>query len=361
MNHDMNGSFPKGKVDGHAVREIKRAKWEAKQQKLLLDEETLQARNKWIELNKPRCEYLTLALVQQVKQGRASTKIQQDLLPFFDLKVQDPTLNQLCRDRFIAEGTETVRLLLKQIGNLRPNGIPPVVVLSILVKQGTFFGETSLLQDYEAVHFHLRPQVYIADEQVLSEIAGFPVARGAMACGVPLYLEEARLSSILSNSSKGAKFLALDGISNMANMGSLIRCAAAFGIDALIVSQDCCDAWYRKSVRVSMGNIAKVPIIRIKRDLASVIASLSQQGISSYAAVVDADSGTLVLEDLNKGDVSESWCCVLGNEANGIKKHVIHQCHYKIRIGMVDGVDSLSVSIAAGILLHGLVEKTKRR
>lgn len=351
---------PKRKADGNIVREEKRIKWEAKQQRKR-QLETIQAdRSAWIEENSQYCQRLTLEDVKRVKNNQAPQSLSEQLIPYFDLKVQNPTLNQLCRDRFIAEGAETVRLLLQQIGKRRDNGLSHVIIRSILVKPGTFFSEpVNLKKDFEECNVHLKPMVYIADEEVLSAIAGFPIARGAMACGIPLQVDEELLFDNMAPKIPDMRILALDGVSNMANMGSIIRCAAAFGIHAMVLSKDCCDPWYRRSVRVSMGYISKVPILRLQDDdLQSLIRKLRIKGIQPYAAVVNADAD-LVLEDLDKGDIAESWCCCLGNEANGLKKEVIDECAHTLRIRMMDGVDSLSVSIAAGILLHGLVEKTK--
>ena len=152
------------------------------------------------------------------------------------------------------------------------------------------------------------------------------------------------------------RLLALDGISDAANMGSMIRCAAAFGIDALVLSRDCCDPWYRRSVRVSMGHIFHVPVVRVD-DLSCTLCRLSSSNnITSYAAVIDQDADC-ILERMERGQVPRSWCCVMGNEANGISKAVVQACNHRLRIEMVDGVDSLSVPIATGILLHGLKER----
>ena len=355
----MENGGPKRKADGNLLREEKRIKWEAKQENKRQLDAIEAERDCWIEENKDFCQRLTLEDVKNIKNNQAPQSLTENLIPYFDLKVQNPSLNQICRDRFIAEGAETVRLLLQQIGKRRDNGLSHVIVLSILVKPGTFFGDpVNLLKDFQDCNIHLKPKVFVADEQVFSEIAGFPVARGAMACGIPLRVNQEMLLDTWAPKIPDMRILALDGISNMANMGSLIRCAAAFGIHAMVLSKDCCDPWYRRSVRVSMGYIAKVPIMRLEEeDLKDVIRKLRTKGIISYAAVIDAD---LLLEDLNKGDIAKSWCCVLGNEATGITKEVVDECSHRLKIGMVDGVDSLSVSVAAGIVLHGLVEKTKR-
>mmetsp|Transcript_15617 Transcript_15617/g.19818 ORF Transcript_15617/g.19818 Transcript_15617/m.19818 type:complete len:85 (+) Transcript_15617:71-325(+) len=78
--------------------------------------------------------------------------------------------------------------------------------------------------------------------------------------------------------------------------------------------------------------------------------------IASYAAVVDT-SAEIILEEAVKGEIEPRWCCVLGNEGCGISSNVIDACKSRIRIGMTDGVDSLSIGVAGAILLHGMKHK----
>jgi tRNA G18 (ribose-2'-O)-methylase SpoU len=220
--------------------------------------------------------------------------------------------------------------------------------------------------------------VLIAEsESILSKVAGFPISRGALACGVvPTDRTEEWLDSYLTRklemismdvkkhkiSSTSLRLLALDGICDNANLGSMIRTASAFGVDAVVLSQDTADAWYRRTVRVSMGHIAWVPVVRVK-NLASFVNKWDpqsghhrqQKGITCYAAVVQ--SADLILDETPRGDVPMAWCCVMGNEGNGISTEVLERCSHRIRIDMVNGVDSLSVPVAREILLHGLREK----
>jgi tRNA G18 (ribose-2'-O)-methylase SpoU len=193
----------------------------------------------------------------------------------------------------------------------------------------------------------------------MSALAGFQISRGALACGVVPKRDEAWLMERFL-SQQSLRLLALDGISDTANMGSMIRCAAAFGIHAIILSRDCCDAWYRRSVRVSMGYIFQVPVVRVE-NLAGTLHSLAaKMSCVSFAAVIDQGADVLVLEDMDGGAVPSSWCCVMGNEGNGISKPVVEACSHKLRIKMYEAVDSLSVPIATGILLHGLREREAR-
>lgn len=71
------------------------------------------------------------------------------------------------------------------------------------------------------------------------------------------------------------RVLAIDTTYDAANLGGMIRSASAFGVDALLLSDDSCDAWYRRSVRVSMGHIFRVPVVRCT-DLAATLRELQE-------------------------------------------------------------------------------------
>jgi len=149
---------------------------------------------------------------------------------------------------------------------------------------------------------------------------------------------------------------AVDRIADTSNLGSLIRSSAAFGIVVVILSEDSCDAWYRRCVRVSMGHVLSVPSVRVL-NLASTLVALKEKfGVASYAAVIDKENSEL-LEEIQKGDIEARWSCVVGNEANGISSEVLNVCKSRIRIDIMNSVDSLSVGVAGGILLHGMAER----
>lgn len=376
-------------ADGRRTREKKRKQWEAKQARLQETKSREAKRETWMIENAHYCSYVSSDDVARAKtagttvgangEGSSGAFVELLLRPYLDLKDGTKRGESSEETLFIAEGTETVRLLIQQSG--RRNGMR---VQSIFVKPATLFDEPSkLLTDIERASeccssrkrakdsspdataevsmdrsrppFHL----LVGKEEVMSEVAGFHIARGALACGVVPRRDETWLDEFLFNK-MNSRLLALDGISDSANMGAMIRCAAAFGIDAMILSHDCCDAWYRRSVRVSMGHIFHIPVVRVD-DLASTLCRLaaSPMCITSYAAVIDRDAD-LILEEIRRGDISHSWCCVMGNEGNGISQPVIQACTHRLRVNMASGVDSLSVPIAAGILLHGLKEREAR-
>lgn len=151
--------------------------------------------------------------------------------------------------------------------------------------------------------------------------------------------------------------MALDNISDTANIGSIIRTSRAFGVSVILLGSDCCDAWSRRAVRVSMGYVCQANIFRCTC-LSSTLDKLHRElSLATYAAVVDSGPEVTKLECIERGQVPQRWCCVLGNEGNGICEDVRMVCSQSICIGMVAGVDSLSVGVAAGIILCGLKER----
>jgi tRNA G18 (ribose-2'-O)-methylase SpoU len=385
------------KADGKAAREEKKRKWEAKQQEKELAVNRKRKRERWCEEHSQYTTFVAEDIIAQVLGSEDIHGVPSLLQPYLNLREGSQTSDDDSSAYFIAEGTETIRLLIQQSRKKNPLKIH---VNSIVVKPSVLFDEpVNLLQDLERIAlqrdsnddstqasrspFH----VFVAEEHIMSKLAGFRIARGALACGVvPQHRNSEWLMNYLLELRKGddsarpIRLLAFDGISDTANLGSIIRTASAFGIVAAVLSQDCCDAWYRRSVRVSMGHIFRVPCIRVD-ELAAFLKKLKSGplGVISYAAVIDPASD-LRLETMEKGkevvylccintccsppwhvhsegSVGRAWCCVVGNESKGISETVRSACSHSIRIEMEADVDSLSVPVATGILLHGLKER----
>jgi tRNA G18 (ribose-2'-O)-methylase SpoU len=365
-------------ADGKSSREEKRRKWEAKQARRQLQEVKESERQDWVKINSSFASHVSEDDIGLVKSDSHSNLfLKQSLAPYFDIKDGPPTsFDASCPEEqlFIAEGTETIRLLINQSSeNVLPDR-KPITIKSIFVKPSLLFEPPVLLVDdiEKAIEAKKQndsetkasPQYYVlvGSEATLSSVAGFHIARGALACGVvPSDRDEAWLDDFLRRRFKskngGLRLLVLDGICDTSNLGSMIRCASVFGIDAVVLSKDCCDAWYRRSIRVSMGHIFLVPVVRVS-NLDAKIRQWTKDftELVSYAAVVDPDADVL-LEDLDRGQVPRAWMCIMGNEGKGISSSVRKACTKRIRINMVSGVDSLSVPIATGILLHGLQER----
>lgn len=324
----------RGLANGKVLREEKRLRFEAKQERLAKKQKTVEQWETWISEHPSYASLVTCEDVRKLKPLKSSNDEvddsgnDNDTSPISDLlrsyvDLQDGgALRPGDEFLFIAEGTETIRLLIQQ--SVHPEdpsslSMNAIQVKSIFVKPSVLFAlPVFLLADVEqatvkrndetetktkgAPPFH----VFVGDEGTLSSVAGFQISRGALACGVVPDRNEAWLMDYLVQQNKktldgGLRLLALDGISDTANLGSMIRCASAFGVQAIVLSRDCCDAWYRRSVRVSMGHVFQVPCIRVE-DLAATMQKLSLEpfAVTSYAAVIDTNAD-LILESVERG------------------------------------------------------------
>jgi tRNA(Leu) C34 or U34 (ribose-2'-O)-methylase TrmL len=385
-------------ANGRALREEKRRKWLAKEERKshrMTTSHDNNQRESWFQSNAHFAKFVTLQDLELLQEEDRSASVDDNtnlallLQPYRDIqdnkKKHDHT--EPATRYFIAEGTEAVRLLIQQQQQqqqLRQEvDISPIIKLvSVFIKTNAFFeNPVNLKKDVEEAaqvnnETQQRPpfSVIIGSELVQTKVVGFPFCRGALACGiVPSWSDdEGWLWNYLKKNRRTHKvamtenqlprsplrIVALDGVCDTANMGSVVRSASAFGMDALILSQDSCDIWYRKSVRVSMGHLCRVPPVRVA-SLAATIRRLQEElGVVAYAAVTT--NANCVLEHMSQGDVSPAWCCVIGNEGSGISERVIEACTKRIKIGMDEGVDSLSIPVATGILLHGLKEREMR-
>lgn len=182
--------------------------------------------------------------------------------------------------------------------------------------------------------------VYRAPQPLLDRIAGFHVHRGCLAVG-----ERPAQAEIPG----GARTLVvLEDLTDVDNLGAIARHAAAFGADALLLSPRCADPFYRKSIRVSLGAVFGLPILRLARwpeDLERVRAD----GVSLVAAVLDPDATPLA------GFQRPARAAILlGAEGPGLSPAARALCDHRVTIPMSPGADSLNVATAAAIFLYAL-------
>jgi tRNA G18 (ribose-2'-O)-methylase SpoU len=181
--------------------------------------------------------------------------------------------------------------------------------------------------------------VYVVPQDVMDATAGFAIHRGYLALGS--YAPRQGLGEVLAR--PRLRLMALSAIANVDNMGGLMRNAAAFGVDAVLLDGDCCDALYRKAIRVSVGGVFKVPHYRVD-DLVGV---LRQAEVAAYAL---SPAGEVTLDALKPADRS---AFLFGAEGPGLKDDILRVCT-RVRIDMHGGFDSLNVATTGGIVLYSV-------
>jgi tRNA G18 (ribose-2'-O)-methylase SpoU len=182
--------------------------------------------------------------------------------------------------------------------------------------------------------------MYTAPPAVLESITGFHVHRGVLASfhRRPLLSLEQLLA--------GAKRLAvLEGLNSHTNLGALFRSAAALGIDAVVLSPTCADPLYRRSVRVSMGEVLAIPYAKAE-PWPAALATVREAGFTLMAMTPAADA--VPLQRLSAAQRAKP-ALLLGAEGPGLTRPALAASELRVSIPMHHDVDSLNVATAAAI------------
>ena len=182
--------------------------------------------------------------------------------------------------------------------------------------------------------------VYVGTDEVLEQITGFHLHRGAMAAmhrPAPLPLD-----SVLASARRVA---ILEDIVDHTNVGAIFRSAAALDVDAVLVTPRCADPLYRRAVRVSMGTVFQVPWVRLEHWTAD-LQRVKDAGFLTAALALSDDAVTV---DALAAEQPEKLALVLGTEGQGLGAATLHHADRHVVIPMSHGVDSLNVAAASAV------------
>jgi len=233
------------------------------------------------------------------------------------------------RDGFIAEGQVVLEKLIH-------SGRHPV--RSVLVAEKRVAALSGLLAELPE-----NVPVYAAGQEVMDRIVGFHIHRGILAVGERRPLDP---EVLLNGLPERALVVGLVGIANHDNMGGLFRNAAAFGADAVLLDETCCDPLYRKAIRVSVGAALTTPFAQAGR-AEDLYRLLTQHGFSVVAL---SPQGVQDLTDFKR---PARVAALFGAEGPGLPPTLLDNVQ-SVRIPMSRGFDSLNVATASGIVLHHL-------
>jgi tRNA G18 (ribose-2'-O)-methylase SpoU len=191
--------------------------------------------------------------------------------------------------------------------------------------------------------------VYVAPLEQFFDITGFNIHRGCLALvdrPAPLLPEKLIAAASL--------IVVLEEVANADNVGGIFRNAAAFGADAVLLSPGCCDPLYRKAIRTSMAAALRVPFARLD-DWPADLAVLDRGGLEIAALTPDASA--VPLDDFAPAAPGR-LALLVGAEGAGLSAGALAAARHRVRIPINRDVDSLNVSVAAGIALSRLSRLT---
>ncbi|MDA0587852.1 MAG: RNA methyltransferase [Planctomycetota bacterium] len=195
--------------------------------------------------------------------------------------------------------------------------------------------------------------VFILPQAVCQMLVGYTFHCGMLGCG--LRQKPPQLAELIRPGIRQL-FVVCPSTENQDNLGAILRIAASFGVSGLLLGKGCCDPFSRRTIRVSMGNAIRIPIIEAGEDLPDLVRELrDQHNVELIASVLDEAA-----VPLERATIAPQRSCalLLGNEDAGLDRNWIELCQRVVTIPMHHGTDSLNVSVAAGILLHHFANRS---
>jgi tRNA G18 (ribose-2'-O)-methylase SpoU len=247
------------------------------------------------------------------------------------VRLRDVQLRQsLETDRglFIAEGEKVVRRAVE--AGCRPR--------SFLMAERWLDGLADVLGTASDV------PCFVVSEALAERVTGFHVHRGALASmhrPAPLTVEQV--------TSSARRIVVLEDVVDHTNVGAVFRGAAALGVDGILVTPRCADPLYRRSIKVSMGAVFKVPWTRIE-PWPDAIQSLRAGGFTVAALTLARDA--ISLDEFSGQHDYDKLIWVLGTEGQGVQARTAAAADVRVRIPMDAGVDSLNVAAAAAVAFY---------
>jgi tRNA G18 (ribose-2'-O)-methylase SpoU len=266
--------------------------------------------------------HLTLVEIANVDDPR--------IAPFVNVRFTNTTRYS---NHFIAEGKLVVERLVAS----------DYEVQSLLIEQDRF---PSWLDCPEMKHRLASTPIYSLPRTQLEQVLGFDFHRGVMACGTRRTIPNA--DEICWSGVKQA--LALIGVTELENLGSLIRSAAAFGIDHVLLGPGTADPLSRRALRVSMATSLKMKYFRMGDPVTWLRGLRQSQNIRTIATTLDASATLLSDVVLDERPI----LLMMGNEAKGLSPEILQAATDRVTIPMQLGTDSLNVAVAGAVFLYEL-------
>ena len=216
--------------------------------------------------------------------------------------------------QFLAEGP-------KILGELPGSGIRVEAV----------YGLRNWIEENNATLERLKTEIVPINSNELGRISSLSSPNHVVAlCQIP--------SREISDMDDEGLILALDGIRDPGNLGTIIRTADWFGILSIICSNDCVDLYNPKTIQATMGSFTRVQVYYT--DLPEYLSNCDQD---IFATVMDGDP----IWDVKTG----KGIYIIGNESNGIRPEVLQHASRKVSIPARGTAESLNAALAAGIVM----------
>lgn len=157
----------------------------------------------------------------------------------------------------------------------------------------------------------------------------------------------AAVLSLQTREASGHHLLALDGVQDPGNVGTIIRTADAAGFDGVLFSPECADLFSPKVLRATMGSIFRLGF-SFPASLPDTLRQLKKDGYSVLSSQLDGSPF------YSRDNIASSFVLIVGNEGNGVSEEVRSIATHRLCLPMRGGAESLNAAVAAGIMMYDL-------
>ncbi len=202
------------------------------------------------------------------------------------------------------------------------------------------FQVEAILADAERVQDFTLPEgipVYTMPEHVLAAVCDTKTPQGIAA-----------VVRMTNSADLGGKLVAMDGVQDPGNVGTIIRTADAAGMEGVLLSSQCADIFSPKVLRATMGSIFRMGMV-VTDDLPGELEKLKAKGSSVISSQLDGEPF------YERSPVGERFCLVIGSEGNGVTPEVQAVATHRVKLPMRGGAESLNAAVAAGIMMYELM------
>ncbi|MEW2127274.1 RNA methyltransferase [Streptomyces sp. NPDC007259] len=187
--------------------------------------------------------------------------------------------------------------------------------------------------------------VYTVAPDLAERVTGYHVHRGALAS-----MQRKPLPAAGELLRTARRVAVMEAVNDHTNIGAIFRSAAALGMDAVLLSPDCADPLYRRSVKVSMGAVFSVPYARLDT-WPGGLETVRGAGFT-LLALTPAEKAVSIEEAAPHR--MDRVALMLGAEGDGLSARALAAADRWVRIPMAHGVDSLNVGAAAAVAFYSV-------
>lgn len=179
--------------------------------------------------------------------------------------------------------------------------------------------------------------IFTGSRDILASLTGYVLTRGVLCAMV-----RPEAPSLEATAGKARRVAVIDSVCDTTNIGAIFRSAAALGVEAVLLTPSSCDPFNRRSIRVSMGTVFRVPWTWIENP----VTDCKKLGLTTLALALSDNS--LSLDDTRLKEL-DRIAMIFGTEGDGLSSRIVEGADYVVKIPMELGVDSLNVAAASAV------------